>query len=267
MSTEAQRRQAADPSTAVSVLEQLASICPDLRGRIFYNPSCPPELKEWLRSLGEKGLDQTMVAALAQPASGKVAISSIGATDNASLIAPQPQDRTRSSRKRLNLKFLVLILVGVLSVWGITNFVLPQFETGSGSDTSSASEDAALESVMPAPADALSYAFVDTPSKNISCELTEDSASCSILERDYSDAGLIDCPDRLFSIVVDTSDVHLACGEEFLGEVGINFYELQYGETTVQGDFACYVEESGMKCWNQTTGHGFIFARQHYSLF
>lgn len=132
------------------------------------------------------------------------------------------------------------------------------------------SEEVVVETpqpVKPIPSDALSYAFVDTPSKNISCELTDQAVSCSVFERHYFAAGLQDCDAWLFSIVVDDYDVSLACGQEFLGEVGMHFYELQYGETTAQGDFACNAETTGVTCWNQMTGADSVLNRDEYSVF
>lgn len=118
----------------------------------------------------------------------------------------------------------------------------------------------------PAPASAYSYQYIDTPSKNISCELHDSYVACSILERSYSAA--TDCSSRLFSISVDSSaSSRLRCGEEFLGAHGMTFHELGYGESTTYSTFACTERETGMTCWNTQTGHGFTISPGSYTQF
>lgn len=114
------------------------------------------------------------------------------------------------------------------------------------------------------PSDALGYRYIDTPSKNLSCELSEDGVGCSILNREYDAAE--DCPDRLFSAVVTGGVASVACGTEWLGEPGIVFHELQYGQTTVYANVACTVETSGMLCWDMRTGSAIFLSRTSYAV-
>ncbi len=78
MTTEGQRQQAADQQTDPKILERLAETCPELRGLIYQNPSCPTRTKEWLHKLGKDELDQTMASTLA-------------ALESSSLAGPRPK--------------------------------------------------------------------------------------------------------------------------------------------------------------------------------
>ena len=105
---------------------------------------------------------------------------------------------------------------------------------------------------------------MDTPSKNISCELYEAGVACSILERSYASSGMQDCSEREFSISVDAGRPRLRCGEKFLGQPGDTFHTLQYGQTTTFSDYACASQAKGMTCWNTITGRGFTLSRESH---
>ena len=120
---------------------------------------------------------------------------------------------------------------------------------------------------LPAQAQTYSYQYVDTPSKNISCELYEAGVACSILERSYASSGMQDCSEREFSISVDAGRPRLRCGEKFLGQPGDTFHTLQYGQTTVFSDYACTSQVKGMTCWNTVTGRGFTISRESHVSF
>ena len=117
---------------------------------------------------------------------------------------------------------------------------------------------------LPAQAQTYSYQYVDTPSKNISCELYEAGVACSILERSYASSGMQDCSEREFSISVDAGRPRLRCGEKFLGQPGDTFHTLQYGQTTTFSDYACASQAKGMTCWNTITGRGFTLSRESH---
>ena len=107
-----------------------------------------------------------------------------------------------------------------------------------------------------------SYQYVEAPSKNISCVLSNEGVGCSILERDYASSGMQDCSDREFSIVVFANRTEVRCGEEYLGKPGDTFHTLQYEQTTTFSDYACTSQTRGMTCWNTTTGRGFTISRK-----
>jgi len=117
---------------------------------------------------------------------------------------------------------------------------------------------------LPPQAQTYSYQYVDTPSKNISCELYEAGVACSILERSYASSGMQDCSEREFSISVDAGRPRLRCGEKFLGQPGDTFHTLQYGQTTTFSDYACASQAKGMTCWNTITGRGFTLSRESH---
>ncbi|WP_128772476.1 hypothetical protein [Actinomyces oricola] len=119
----------------------------------------------------------------------------------------------------------------------------------------------------PAPAGSFTYQYIDTPSKNISCELHEDYVACSILLRDYSAAGQSDCSSSHFSISVGQGSSQLRCGEQFLGVPGMTFHELQYEQSTTFSNFACTARLTGMTCWNTVTGRGFTISSESYTQF
>lgn len=109
------------------------------------------------------------------------------------------------------------------------------------------------------------YLLVDTPSKNISCEIHKDYAACSIAERHYAENGARDCSSQLFSIKVGDTYPEIVCGQSFLGTAGDSVYEMQYGETVrprFESDYACKAEETGVSCWNEITNQGFKLSRQ-----
>src|SRR5690625_7753523 len=56
--------------------------------------------------------------------------------------------------------------------------------------------------VSPAPEDALELEEVRSPTGNIACSLAEDSVGCSVADRDFSEAGLEDCEQGVFSLQV-----------------------------------------------------------------
>jgi len=115
---------------------------------------------------------------------------------------------------------------------------------------------------LPTSTTTYSYQYVDTPSKNISCILSNEGVGCSILERNYASSGMQDCPDREFSIVALAGRTEVRCGEEYLGQPGDTFHTLEYGETTTFSDYACTSQSKGMTCWNTITGRGFTISRK-----
>lgn len=117
------------------------------------------------------------------------------------------------------------------------------------------------------PAD--NYILVDTPSRNISCQIYDDRVGCSIAQRKYSELGLSDCSDRLYSIVVDTKGVRNACGTEFLGRIGDSVRHMDYGESlySPNGKFQCSLAEDGMSCSNVESRRGFKIARETQNKF
>lgn len=133
----------------------------------------------------------------------------------------------------------------------------------SGDVQQAAASYAAATVRFPAPPGSVTSQRIDSPQKNISCELEESSVGCSILDRSYPVAE--DCPDRLYSAILTRGSAQTACGTEWLGEAGDDFYHISYGETVTFGFMACTVEPDGprrgMTCWDTRTGHSFRVSR------
>ena len=179
---------------------------------------------------------------------------------------------------------LIVVLILVVAAAGVFGGMLLA-NRGRQSDTTSASAATAAPSssagtaaeqaapptggpilpsgpALPTSTTTYSYQYVDTPSKNISCILSNEGVGCSILERNYASSGMQDCPDREFSIVALAGRTEVRCGEEYLGQPGDTFHTLEYGETTMFSDYACTSQSKGMTCWNTITGRGFTISRK-----
>ncbi len=124
-----------------------------------------------------------------------------------------------------------------------------------------------VSKVRPAPDNAYRAALFDTQTQNISCELSDVAASCSIAQRLYAEVGQPDCSGPLFSISVGDGAPAMVCGETFLGTPGQFVQRVQPNQYAASKNFACLVEYSGVSCWNQWTGHGFKIAREGYETF
>ena len=184
---------------------------------------------------------------------------------------------------------LVVVLILVVAAAGVLGGMLLA-NRGRQSDTTSASAATAAPSssagtaaeqaapptagpilpsgpALPTSTTTYSYQYVDTPSKNISCVLSNEGVGCSILERSYASSGMQDCPDREFSIVALAGRTEVRCGEEYLGQPGDTFHTLEYGETTTFSDYACTSQSKGMTCWNTITGRGFTISRESHVRF
>lgn len=282
--------EAADPRTPAERLYALASERPELLGVIHANPACPQDLREWIELTDPKiaararaeaealrAETQRMMAEAARlyPSAPGGPAPSVG-----TVAGPPPTVGTAGQRPSTRPALLgpILVIIVAFLIFGafMTMYQnISENSRGSTSRTTTTNRSSTDSSTprdtwaLPAPSISPSYALVDTPSKNISCELHKSYVACSILERWYAENGQDDCTDRLFSIAVDDGAPTLMCGEEYLGSVGDYVYEMQYGEIVVApsgGEYACKAEESGVSCWNQRTGYGFKIQRSMYAL-
>ena len=238
---------------------------------------------------------QTMVlgASSAAPATasapGTAAPPASGTAPAASTAPPLNRPAPRSSSHAGLMTTLVVVLILVVAAAGVLGGMLLA-NRGRQSDTTSASAATAAPSssagtaaeqaapptagpilpsgpALPTSTTTYSYQYVDTPSKNISCVLSNEGVGCSILERSYASSGMQDCPDREFSIVALAGRTEVRCGEEYLGQPGDTFHTLEYGETTTFSDYACTSQSKGMTCWNTITGRGFTISRDSHVRF
>ena len=217
-------------------------------------------------------------------APGTTAPPASGTATAASAAPPLDRPAPRSSSHAGLMTALVVVLILVVAAAGVLGGMLLA-NRGRQSDTTSASAATAAPSssagtaaeqaapptggpilpsgpALPTSTTTYSYQYVDTPSKNISCILSNEGVGCSILERSYASSGMQDCPDREFSIVALAGRTEVRCGEEYLGQPGDTFHTLEYGETTMFSDYACTSQSKGMTCWNTITGRGFTISRK-----
>jgi hypothetical protein len=111
-----------------------------------------------------------------------------------------------------------------------------------------------------------SFAF-STPSRNIGCYVSSDSARCDIQKKTWTAPPKpADC-DLDFGngvAVVKTEKATVVCaGDTVPGAKEV----LEYGEVVRVGSFLCDSESSGVRCTNEDSGHGFTVSRQAYTLF
>lgn len=99
-----------------------------------------------------------------------------------------------------------------------------------------------------------------SPTGNIGCYISSDSARCDIRDRTFSpppepeECGL----DWGNSVEVAADVAGFACvGDTVMGSEAT----LKYGNSTVVGDFGCRSTETGVTCINRKTMHGFLISR------
>ncbi|KWZ75036.1 hypothetical protein HMPREF3198_00334 [Winkia neuii] len=105
-------------------------------------------------------------------------------------------------------------------------------------------------------------AFV-MPSGNIACKLEGDTASCTVYENDYRNAGFENCGEGKTTMVVSgDAAAALRCGVDAQTE---STRPLQYGQTAFKDKVACSATQDGVKCWNLDSGKSFFANRQGWS--
>jgi len=108
----------------------------------------------------------------------------------------------------------------------------------------------------PAPANAQELSAFDAPSGNISCTLKDNNLTCVINEH----ASTASCPSsKPLTVTIGTDGKSSqSCGSTFSTK-GVS---LSYGSAAKNSTFACESADSGMQCWSQVTGQGFILSRE-----
>ncbi|HET9656419.1 MAG TPA: DUF6636 domain-containing protein [Kineosporiaceae bacterium] len=109
-------------------------------------------------------------------------------------------------------------------------------------------------------------AMFSSPSKNISCWMEGVDARCDIAERSWK------APAKPSSCELDYgqgmslhagSPGFTCAGDTVLGQATI----LPYGEAMLVGANVCSSLQSGMRCVDLTSKHGFFLSRDGYQLF
>ena len=129
----------------------------------------------------------------------------------------------------------------------------PQSASPKASATPSASATPTLKA--PAPPNAQELSAFDAPSGNISCTLNDNNLTCVINEH----ASTASCPSsKPLTVTIGTDgNPSQSCGSTFSTK-GVS---LSYDSSAKNSTYACKSTSSGMHCWSQVEGKGFILSR------
>ena len=119
------------------------------------------------------------------------------------------------------------------------------------------------------------YAVIITPSKNISCEISDTTAGCGVMNymnsKPYGSDELgpkwwvrmknSASADQAKPEIVSRSEPPLSQKPETSGQ------QVEYGTVVYHGDYVCASEDAGLTCWNTTTGHGAFMNRDATTTF
>ena len=119
------------------------------------------------------------------------------------------------------------------------------------------------------------YAVIITPSKNISCEFSDTTAGCGVMNymnsKPYGSYELgpkwwvrmknSASADQAKPEIVSRSEPPLSQKPETSGQ------QVEYGTVVYHGDYVCASEDAGLTCWNTTTGHGAFMNRDATTTF
>lgn len=120
-----------------------------------------------------------------------------------------------------------------------------------------------IESAVPA--DSGPEHFV-TPSRNIGCYVTDESARCDIAERDWSPPTKPQSCEFGWGqgLVVTGSGADFVCAGDTTLQGPAT---LDYGQAAQRGTFRCESSQQGVTCTNTVSGKGFKIARAAYDTF
>ena len=193
----------------------------------------------------------------------------------------------RSSRGRL---VGLLAVVALLLVGGVVGAIALTSRSGGGVRTTAPSASAvAAPTAAPAtgsvdPGTGLTLVDVapfgadgprfTTPSRNISCQLTDTSptgdgeARCDVAQTTWPlPPKPADCTGAWGggASVSGAERAQLTCGSDTVADPGLRV--LEYRQAVSYGGVVCDSQETGVRCVNRATGHGFRVARASYDLF
>jgi len=114
-----------------------------------------------------------------------------------------------------------------------------------------------------------------TPSKNISCEFSDTTAGCGVMNymnsKPYGSDELgpkwwvrmknSASADQAKPEIVSRSEPPLSQKPETSGQ------QVEYGTVVYHGDYVCASENAGLTCWNTATGHGAFMNRDETKTF
>ena len=126
---------------------------------------------------------------------------------------------------------------------------------------------AMLVSAAPAPA-ASTLRFFHSPSRNIDCVLTSDSARCDIRSRTFRAPKRPSFCDLEWGSVLSVGKTSRRGSFACVGDTARDPRSpvLAYGKSLRVGSMRCVSRTDGMRC-NNRRGHGFLLGRAAYRLF
>ena len=170
------------------------------------------------------------------------------------------------------LIFMDVVLIGILIALFATRGAPSSGDAETTAAQTTASDSETTLSSVPAvtpPADALDVAAFALPSRNIWCEIGAEDATCYIADYTFSPPNVPDCTGTVGHVVqVTEAEASLPCStEDAPGEASPDLTVLDYGQTSVVGDFMCTSDTDGVTCRSAASGHGFTLARGGFTLF
>jgi len=169
-------------------------------------------------------------------------------------------------RRRLSAGWIAFIVVDVVLIVMAVAFAVQIFTSSSpepGDVAAGGAPSATASSEAPAAPETL--ARFAAPSKNITCTITTETATCGIAELNQQPAPVDECDGtKGYVVSVDAQgEIALPCvpPSEQPKRAGKKIDVLDYGKSVTEGDFTCTSAESGMSCRYDPSGQGFSIAR------
>jgi hypothetical protein len=106
------------------------------------------------------------------------------------------------------------------------------------------------------------------PSRNIACQMTADGVRCDVVQRTWKLPPAPPGCQQAFgtgAVLAGSGLGALSCAGDTVADPALKV--LAYGEAVQTGSVVCVSRETGMRCTNAATGHGFQVARAAYELF
>jgi hypothetical protein len=178
--------------------------------------------------------------------------------------------RPGAGRRGLGRGMTVFLVVDVLLVLAVAVALAAFFSGGErpGSDADGAPSGGSSPTATPDGTDAAGPGTFALPSGNISCEITDDAATCTIADTDAEPVTEEGCAGVVGPVVTVTADgASATCVQGALpGPAAPGTPVLEYGESTTVGDFTCTSSTTGVTCRHDPSEAGFTLARAGYEI-
>ena len=158
----------------------------------------------------------------------------------------------------VNCRFAALVLVGALAGCSLPGSS-PSSPPSSGTPSARTGLGAAVRVV--------DRANFQSPSRNITCDLTLDSARCEIVKRNWKPPSRpADCQLAWGQgMILADGKANFACAGDTV--IGTATSVLPYGESLRAGRVQCDSGNAAMRCIDQKSQHGFTLSVEDYNLF